>query len=80
VPQQKLAQPMPGSGLILLGVLPGTHQIAQRFVRLVGNADRRQVAASVAASQFGGVAPVGLDPISRFGGNQRPRDHLAPYP
>jgi hypothetical protein len=36
VPQQKLAQPMARTQLVLLRRFSGTHQIAQRFVRRVG--------------------------------------------
>jgi len=36
MPQQKLAQPLPGSLPVLFRVLTGPHQIAQRFVAASG--------------------------------------------
>ena len=77
VPQQELAQPVPGSGLILLGIFAGADQVAQSFVRRVGNPHRRQVAGAIGAGQFLGVAFIRLHAIARFGGNQRGRDHFA---
>jgi hypothetical protein len=37
VPQQKLAQPVPGPELILFRRLAGADQIAQSFVGFIGN-------------------------------------------
>ena len=42
--------------LVLLGVFPRSHQIAQRFAGRIGNPDRRQVAIAVTPCQLLGIA------------------------
>jgi hypothetical protein len=79
VSQQKLAQPLTCSLLVLFGVFPRSYQIAQCFVRRIGNPHRRQIAIAITPRQLLGIPPVGLDPIARFGRHQRRRDHLAAH-
>ena len=63
--------------MVLLGIFTCPHQIAESFVRRIGNPDRSQIAAAVATGKLCGVAPVGLHSIARFGRYQRWRHDLA---
>jgi len=52
---------MPGTAQILLGCIPGAHQVAKSLVALVGDVHERQVAGAELSHQVLGVAPVRLD-------------------
>src|SRR5215467_4097162 len=76
VPQQKFVQAMPGTHLILPGILARSHQIPQRFVRRIGNPYWREVAGAITARQFHRVAAICLYPITGLHRDQRRCDHL----
>ena len=78
--QQKLAQPMTSSQLILLGRLARPHQVAQRLRTLIRNPDRRQIAGSIASRQLLGITPIGLHPVAGLHRNQGRRNHLTLTP
>ena len=63
--------------LILLGCLPGPHQIAQRLRPFVWNPHRRQIAGSVTARQPLGIPPIRLYPVASLHRNQCRRNYLA---
>src|SRR5215472_8902100 len=77
VPQKELAQPMPGPELILFSRLAGADQIAQCLMSLIGNPNRGQIAGTMAASQFLGIAAVRLHPLACLYRNQGGRHYLA---
>lgn len=52
VPQKKLAQPVTPAQQIFLGVLPGSHQVAQRLLTFVRNPDQRQLPGTVQPPQL----------------------------
>ena len=54
--------------LVFLGGLAGTDHVTQRFVRGIGNPHGGEIAGSVAAGQFLGVAAAGLNAVSGLGG------------
>lgn len=62
--QQELAEALSSAVLIVLRRLTCTHEVAQRFVGLVGNPDRREVTGTEAASQRKRVPTVRLDPVT----------------
>jgi hypothetical protein len=47
------------------------------FIRLIGDMDGREFTGAIESGQLIRIAPVGLDAIGRFLGNQRGRDDLA---
>jgi hypothetical protein len=47
------------------------HEIADRFVGLIRNPDRGQFTGPMQLGEVDRIPPVGLDPISRFAGDQR---------
>jgi hypothetical protein len=65
VPVQELQQPMAPAQDIATHVLPTPRQIANRFLDLVGDMDRRQLTGAKEPDQLDGVAAVGLDPLTR---------------
>ena len=77
MPQQKFTQPMTRPQLILLGRLPRANEIAQGFVRRVGDPDRRQIASAITPRELHRVASVRLDPIAGFDRHQGRGHHLA---
>ncbi len=56
------------------------HEIADRFVGLIRNPDRRQRAGAVQPCQVDRIPPVGLDPVAGLERDQRWRDHDALVP
>ena len=76
VPQQKLSETLPGPMPILCGGFALTHQVAQGFVVLIGNPNRRPVSTAIAARQLRGITPVG-HALAGFGGDERRNDHFA---
>jgi hypothetical protein len=77
VAKQKLAQPMTCPQLIFFSCFAGADQISQSLVRFVGNPHRRQVAGTMAPSQFLGIAAIGLHSIASFREYQCRRNYLA---
>jgi hypothetical protein len=75
--QQKLAQSLSSSVLISLGGFTSTNQMAQGFVRGMGNPYGRQIAGPIAAGQLQGVASIRFHPITRLHRHQRRRNHFA---
>ncbi len=74
--QQELAQPVLGAQQVHLGIVACPDQVAQGLVGLVGDPDRREVAAAQQPCQLGRIALVGLDPVTGFDGDERGRhDH-----
>ena len=78
--QQESFEPLARFALIDHGPIPRPHQVSHRFVLLVGNVNRRQLARPEQASQLPGITPVGLDPVTGLGGNERGGDDLAVIP
>lgn len=77
IPQQVLAQTVPGAQLVLFGGFASPNQIAQRLVLGVGDPDRAEVAAAVGASEFLGISAVGLDAVPGHLGYERGSDDVA---
>ena len=75
--QEKPFEPLARFALVDHGPIARPHQVAHRFVLLVGHVDGRQLPRPEQAGQLPGIAPVGLDPVTGLGGNERGRDHLA---
>ena len=59
------AEPLAGSRLHVLHVLPGASQIPHRLALGLRHPDRRQLAGPMEPGQGGGIPPIVLDPISR---------------
>jgi hypothetical protein len=53
----------------------GSHQVAHRFMAGVRNPNFGQFTSTVQPRQQHSIAPVGLDPVSRFDRDQRRRHH-----
>jgi hypothetical protein len=77
MPQQKLAQAVACTKLVLLCRFSGAHQVAQRLVRSVRHPYRREITGAIAPSQLARIAPVRLDAIPGLHRHQRRRDDLA---
>src|SRR3989441_609817 len=74
--QEQLGEAVAGAELVVLGHLPGPHEVAQGFMGGVGDPDRREIARPVAARELGGVPPVGLHPIARLRRDERGSDDI----
>jgi hypothetical protein len=77
MPEQERADVLALATVILDRHCPGTHQIANRLVRLVRYPDRRQLRRTQQPGQRQCVAPVGLHPLARSTRDQRWRNHRA---
>lgn len=63
VPQQQLAQPVPGTHQITPAVFPSPHQIADGLLIGRGNGDRGDLVQPQQPGQMHGISRVGLHPI-----------------
>jgi len=55
--------------------LAGADEIADRLMGLIGHPDRRQFTGAVQSGKVDRIAAVRFDPIARFAGDQRRRNH-----
>ena len=77
VAKQVLHQPVLRAALVLFRCGSSPHQVAQRFMRGVGNPHRREQSAAVALGKLERVTAIRLDALVRLFGDERRRDHLA---
>src|SRR6185369_2882152 len=66
VTQEKTLHPLARPSQVAQAVLASAYQVAQGFVRVVGQADAFEVARAQQASELARVALVGLDPLARL--------------
>src|ERR1700681_280957 len=77
ISKQKGTQTLLSLTLKMLHVLPRSGQVAQPFLRIVGNPHCSQFSGSMQARQHKTIAAVSLDPFACFPWNQRRCDNLA---
>src|SRR5207247_1842807 len=71
------AEAVAGAELVLLSGLARADEIPEGLMGGVGNPHRRKITRPVAAGEPGGVPPIGLDAIARFGGHEGGGDDVA---
>src|ERR1700674_5124022 len=77
ISKQKGTQTLLGLALKVLHVLARSGQVAQPFLRIIGNPHCSYLSRSMQARQHKTIAPVSLDPFSCFPWNLRRCDNLA---
>src|SRR6202011_1527164 len=77
ISKQKGTQTLLGLTLKMLHVLARSGQVAQPFLRIVGNPYCSQFSGSMQARQHKTIAAIGLDPLACFPWHQRRCDNLA---
>ena len=70
VAQQEAAEAVAGSGEILHHVAPGAAQVPHRLLGRGGDGHGGELTGAVQTGQAAGIAPVGLDPITRALGDE----------
>jgi hypothetical protein len=78
--KQELAHAMPGSGEVLLNVLPAAAEVPDRFLGLRGRANLREEVGSQELGELASISAVGLDARSRLHGRQGGSNHEAMDP
>src|ERR1700676_1287440 len=76
ISKQKGTQTLLSLTLKMLHVLPRSGQVAQPFLRIVGNPHCSQFSGSMQARQHKTIATVSLDPFACFSWNHRRRNTL----
>jgi hypothetical protein len=77
---EELQQPMAPPQDVAAHVLPTPREVADRFLGLVGDMDRRQLASAKQPNQLDRVAPIGLNPLAGPARGQCRGDHLTVAP
>jgi hypothetical protein len=77
VAKQILHQPVLRAALVLFRCGSSSHEVAQRFMRGIGNPHRGEQSAAVALGKLERVATIGLDALAGLLRNERRRDHFA---
>ena len=75
--QQKRGDVLPLDSVVLGRCIASPHKVPHRLVTLIRNPDRGQLTSPQQLHEIDGVAPIGLDPITRLGRDQRRRHHHA---
>lgn len=70
-------EPGLGAAKVIDGIGAGATKVSNGFVNAVGNIDGDEVVGAKVFGELHGVALVGFDPVTGFGGDEGRRDHVA---
>ena len=74
--QEETPHTLPGDPAVVLQILAGADELAQRFLGRGGDANRDELAGSVETGEVTSIRAIGLEPHARALGNESGRDDV----